>query len=296
MLEKNEIHALIQLLEDPDENIYDHVSAKIVELGVPIIADLEQAWETTIDSFYQKRIEQIIDKIQKKNLEEKLKLWLTKNSNDLIQGATLLAKFQYPDIDVAYVKKEIETIKQSIWLELRENLTPMEKVNTFNQIFYNEFGFGGNLKNVFNPNNNFIHLCLERKKGSPIMLGIIYLAIAQQLRLPIFGVDLPFHFALAYCKFKYNEDMAIIPSGSQQVIFYINPISKGLLFSRSDIQDYLTRMNVKPKRSHFTPIENRETVYSLFKHLKACYINNNEAEKVTDVQRLMDLFNETNNE
>lgn len=294
MLEKNEINALIQLLDDPDETIYNHVSEKIVELGVPVIQELEYAWETTIDSFYQKRIELIISQIQKKNLEEKLQLWLSKNSNDLIQGATLLAKFQYPDIDIAYVKQEIEKIKQSIWLELRENLTPMEKVNTFNQIFYNEFGFGGNLKNIFNPNNNFIHLCLERKKGSPIMLGIIYLAIAQKLQLPIFGVDLPFHFALAYCKYKYDKDLSLIPSNTNTVVFYINPISKGLLFSRNDIQDYLTRMNVKPKRKYYTPIDNRATIYSLFKHLKACYINNNEAEKVADIEQLMDLFNENN--
>lgn len=288
MLEKNEINALIQLLDDPDENIYAHVSDKIVELGVPVIQELEYAWETTIDSFYQKRIERIIDQIQKKSLEEKLQLWLSKNSNDLIQGATLLAKCQYPDIDTAYVKQEIEQIKQSIWLELRENLTPMEKINTFNQIFYNEFGFGGNLKNVFNPNNNFIHLCLERKKGSPIMLGIIYLSIAQKLNLPIYGVDLPFHFALACCKNVHNQPISELKS--HHVIFYINPISKGLLFSRNDIQDYLARMNVKPNRSHYSPITNKATIYSLFKHLKSCYVNNNEAQKVNYIEHLMSLF------
>lgn len=289
-MQKSEIEALIKLLDDPDEKIYSQIRSKIVEIGPAVIEDLELAWESTIDPFFQNRIELIISDIQNENLKDKLKLWLQKNDNDLIQGATLVAKFQYPDLQVGEIKKEIERIKQDIWLELQENLTPMEKVNTFNQIFYTEFGFGGNLKNVFNPQNNFINITLERKKGSPIMLGIIYLSIAQSLNMPVLGVDLPYHFALAYCKIKHQSTGPLLENISKSVIFYINPISRGIIFSRNEIKDYLKRMKITADKKFFVPVNNRQSVYALFKHLKSCYVNNNDKEKMEEIDELMDLF------
>lgn len=289
-MQKSEIDALIKLLDDPDENIYNQIRSKIVAIGPAVIEDLELAWESTIDPFYQSRIEIIISDIQKESLKDKLKLWLQKNDNDLIQGATLVAKFQYPDIQVGEIKQKIESIQQQIWLELQENLTPLEKVNTFNQIYYTELGFGGNLKNVFNPQNNFINTSLERKKGSPIMLGIIYLAIAQALKIPIFGVDLPYHFALAYCKTIHQAKGNFLDSISDTVIFYINPISRGIIFSRNEIKDYLKKMKLGPDKKYFAPITNRQSVFALFKHLKSCYIKNNDKEKVEDITELMELF------
>ena len=290
MMEKREIAALIQLIDDPDEYVFNHVRSKILEIGPTVIEDLEDAWETNIDPFFQQRVELIINQIQRDNLKQKLSLWLQKNNTDLIQGATLLAKFQYPDLQTGEIKAEIESLKKSIWLELKENLTPLERVNTFNQIFYGEFGFGGNLKNVFNPQNNFIHTTLERKKGSPIMLGIIYLAVAQALNLPMLGVNLPYHFALAYCKIHLSQFEEVKPNPDSTVIFYVNPISRGRIFSRVEINDYLERMKLSINKDYFKPVENKMVIHALFLHLKDCYIKNNDAEKANELQEFIDLF------
>ena len=63
-MDKNEIHALISLLEDPDQDIYFQVRNKLVELGIEVIPDLENAWEMNFDSLIQIRAEQIIHEIQ----------------------------------------------------------------------------------------------------------------------------------------------------------------------------------------------------------------------------------------
>ncbi len=286
-MQKNELEALIQLLDDPDDKIFVQVRTKIEEIGLPIIDDLELAWVNTADPFLQHRIEDLISSIQKDHLKNKLRIWLRKKPDDLIHGAILAAKFQYPDLDSGEVRKYVENIQQAIWLELQENLTPLEKVNIFNQVFYSTFGFGGNLKNVFNPQNNFIHICVERKKGSPIMLGLIYVAIAQNLGFPIFGVDLPYHFALAYCNTRGGEKFSPNP---KKVLFYINPIAKGIIFSNSEIKDYLTRMEIDEQMTYFEPIDNKSIVQSLFQHLKICYINNSDQEKAEGIQEFIDIF------
>jgi len=289
-MEKKELKALISLLDDPDESVFDQVSQRILEYGNGVINDLEQAWENSLDPFFQGRIEDLISVIQKATLKEKLQLWLDRNSEDLVQGAILLAKFQYPDINAGEIKESISKLKQTIWLELNDNLTPLENINVFNQIFYTELGFGGNLKNIYNPQNNFIHTVIERKKGSPIMLGIIYQAIAQELDLPVFGVDLPYHFVLAYCKYKYSREEQDFLIDKEKVIFYINPISNGLIFSRSEIKDYLKRMKIEEKSTFYKPVDNKQVIHSLFLQLKQCYENNNDIEKAEELQQFIDLF------
>ncbi len=288
-MKSEELKALISLLEDPDDRIFDEVRRKIMEIGPSVIDDLESAWENSLDPYFHERVEDIISLIQKSNLEEKISLWLKKENVDLIQGAILMAKFQYPDINAAEIREEIEKIKQAIWLELNENLTPLENINVMNQVFYRETGFGGNLKNVYNPQNNFIQIVLERKKGSPIMLGLIYLAIAQQLDLPVFGVDLPYHFVLAYCKYTFDEELNAVPN-REEVIFYINPINNGLIFSRSEIKDYLKRMKLEEEARYFNAVGNRRVVKLLFLQLKQCYVSNNDKGKAAELQKLIDLL------
>ncbi len=288
-MKKTELEALIHLLEDPDERIFEHVRSRIEELGLGIIDELEDAWINSLDPFLQARIEEVISSIQRDNLKSKIRLWLAKNPNDLIQGAILIAKYQYPDLDSGDVRKNIENIQQAVWLELHENLTPLEKVNIFNQVFYGTFGFGGNLKNVFNPQNNFIQICINRKKGSPIMLGLIYLAIAQNLGFPMFGLNLPYHFALAYC--AQPQLNRLNPDG-RKVMFYINPIASGIVFSRNEIKDYLKRMRVEETDSHFRPVDNKTVVKSLFEQVKTSYINHKDLIKADEIQELINIFSE----
>ena len=52
-----EISALFHLIDDPDEEVFDAVSQKIVDYGKPIIPNLEHLWETTPNEEIQLRIE-----------------------------------------------------------------------------------------------------------------------------------------------------------------------------------------------------------------------------------------------
>ena len=64
MHNSKEIAALISLLDDPDQMVYEQVSAKVLSLGTAIIPTLETQWEQSLDSFLQERIENLIHQIQ----------------------------------------------------------------------------------------------------------------------------------------------------------------------------------------------------------------------------------------
>jgi hypothetical protein len=135
-----EIVALLTLIDDPDQDVFDAVSEKIVDYGKPIIANLEHLWETTPEEHTQERIELLIHRLHYRDLVEDFRQWSISGHHDLMLGALLVAKFQYPDLSTSPVLVEIEKIRRNIWLELNNYLTPLEQINIVTSILYSYYG------------------------------------------------------------------------------------------------------------------------------------------------------------
>jgi hypothetical protein len=131
MEESKEISALLKLIDDPDYEIFGAVSEKIVEYGKPIIPNLEDLWENTPNEEVQNRIELLIHRLHYTDLSEDFRQWSLAGHYDLMVGALLAAKFEYPDLTTTPVLQEIEKIRRNVWLELNNYLTPLEQVRYF---------------------------------------------------------------------------------------------------------------------------------------------------------------------
>jgi alpha-D-ribose 1-methylphosphonate 5-phosphate C-P lyase len=70
MEQTKEISALLNLIDDPDEEVFGAVSNKILDFGRTIIPNLEHLWETTPDEQIQERIELIIHRLHYTDLTE----------------------------------------------------------------------------------------------------------------------------------------------------------------------------------------------------------------------------------
>jgi regulator of sirC expression with transglutaminase-like and TPR domain len=285
---ESEINALIQLLDDNDQEVYRHVHNKLKSLGPDIIPTLEQAWGSELNPATHERIEEIIHEIQFDSLVEEWMLWRKDENPDLLTGAFLVAKYHYPDIALEDVRKKILKLKQSIWLELNYNQTPLEQIQIFNQVLYSHHNFKG-----VQASSDFHDFCinnaLESKKGSSIAVGIIYQIIAAELTLPVYGVTLLRHYILAFCKkviFDFNTDDNL----EREVMFYINPINKGSIFSRNEVKDYLAKMKADPDPNNFTPANNAAIIKELLRSLTEIYEQQNRHDRLKDLQTLTQLI------
>ena len=281
-MDKNEIHALISLLEDPDYDIYFQVKNKLVELGIEVIPDLENAWEMNFDSLIQSRAEQIIHEIQFNFTQAELKNWITSPEKNLLKAWLLLSRYQYPDLDLESIALQIEQIVKEIWMDLNENLTPLEKTSLINHILFEVHGYKGNVRNFHSPQNSFINDVLNNKKGSPISISLLYLIIAQKCELPIKGVNLPKHFVIAYT----NEELY----GGDPVKFYINPFSQGSILSRQDLERFLKKEKIELKTKFFSPCGNRAIIRRLLTNLLHSYSIQGNKEKAEEIQKFLQLF------
>ena len=202
MHQNAEISALLTLIDDPDEEVFSTVSTHIVRYGKGIIPNLENLWENTISEAVQERIEMIIHRLHYSDLVSDLTEWRDSAYHDLLFGALLVARFQYPDLQTSPVIQEIEKIRRNVWLELNSFLTPLEQANVISSIVYNYYNLKGTEVAYKNPDDFFIHKVLQTRKGNTLSNGILYLVLAELLAIPVKAINIPQQFVLAF----FNDD------------------------------------------------------------------------------------------
>ena len=282
-----EINALVKLLDDPDQAIYEQVQQRLLEYGNEAISELENAWEQSLDTLLQERIENIVHTIQFNNVKEDLNLWYQSGAFDLLQGALVINRYQYPDLDEQAVIFQIEEIKREIWIGLQYEMSSIEKIKLINHIFYNQYGFSGNTKNHHDPQNSYLNQVLASKKGNQISLAIIYATLAQKLDIPVYGVNLPQHFILGYID-ESNSDK------EYGVLFYINAFNKGAIFGKHDVDQFLRQLNLEPQPGFYAPCSNTEIIRRIIRNLISAYENLGATDKVEELKELQDILSESN--
>ncbi|MEY2829175.1 MAG: hypothetical protein RIQ33_1033, partial [Bacteroidota bacterium] len=85
--------SLISLLDDPDEEVYNNVFAKLCECGPIVIPQLENEWEHNVDELVQVRLETLIHTIQFDALKNALKTWVLNHADDLQMGILIFNKY-----------------------------------------------------------------------------------------------------------------------------------------------------------------------------------------------------------
>jgi len=272
----SELKALVSLLDEPDESIYLDIRNKILNFGSDVLPVLESTWENTFNDEVQERIESIMHIIQFDKVYEE---------HNILEAYLIVSRFQYPDLDEMKIIEQINKLKRDIWLELNENLTAFEEIKVINRVLFEIHKFTVNIKDIHHPQNSFINTFLETKKGNALSLGILYIILAQSQELPIYGINLPQNFVLAYTK-----ELGQIEE--EDVIFYINPVNKGIIFSRNEIDKFLKQINAESEITYYTPCSNLSIIRRLINNLMYSYNLLEKPDKVEDLKKLLSLFEE----
>jgi len=283
MINPAEVNSLIRLLDDPDTEIYEHVHQKLLSYGSEAITYLEGAWEQAFDSIQQERIANLVHEIQFSIVKKDLELWQLSGAFDLLQGILIINRYQYPDLDEQKVINQIEGIKRDIWIQMMNEASPAEQVKLINHIFYSIYGFSGNTANHQDPQNSYISQVLETKKGNQISLAIIYSIIAQKLDIPVYGVNLPQHFILAYLDESRQSEF------DGGILFYINAFNKGFIFGRRDVDMFLKQLNLKYDKQFYEPCSNTDIIKRVLRNLISSYEHLGSSDKVDELNELLKI-------
>ncbi len=277
-LNENELKALISLLEDDDIKILEHVENKILSIGKPIIPLLEDSWTSSFNPKLQSKIEDILHTLQFGLLKEKLQNWYQNEQDNLLKGLWILATYQYPDLSFEELQVKIEQLYFETWVTFQNVQHPIDQIRRLNSIFFEKLAFKANVNNFHSVNNSMINQVLESKKGNPISLAVVYMLIAQKLKLPVFGVNLPNLFVLIYT--------------SEELTFYINVFNRGVIFSKQDIDNYLKQLKLPQNEVYYTACDNLAILRRMIHNLMQSFEHAAQGEKIPELIELLAILGE----
>ncbi len=273
-MKETELKALVSLLDDEDNQVITHVEQKIISLGEEIIPYLESAWEESLDPTLQIRIEDLIHTLQYEQLRARLSRWSESEDPDLLEGMWLVATYQYPDLELNKLRQELEQLYYEAWLEFKPDAHPFDQVKILNGVIYSKLRFGANTKNFHSPGNSMINVVLQTRKGNPISLCVIYMLIAQRLKMPVYGVNLPNLFILTFKDDSHKQ-------------FYINAFNRGLIFSREDIDNYIGELRLTPQEIYYQPCSTMDIIKRSFRNLINSFEKIGDHAKAEEVKTLL---------
>lgn len=286
MIDPVEVNSLIRLLDDTDAEVYQHVHQKLLSYGTEAVEYLENAFGEAFDPIQQERIANLVHEIQFGTLKNDLRLWQQSGAFDLLRGILIINRYHYPDLDEQKVINQIESIKRDIWLQMMNEASPVEQIKLMNHVFYSIHGFSGNTTNHRDPQNSYISQVLETKKGNQISLAIIYSIIAQKLDIPVYGVNLPQHFILAYLDESRESEF------EGGILFYINAFNKGFIFGRRDVDMFLKQLNLQFDKQFYEPCSNSDIIKRVIRNLISAYEHLGSSEKVDELNELLQIVGE----
>lgn len=233
-----EINALINLIDDPDEVVYNSVKSRFIGIGSSIIPVLKEQMEYTPDLWTAKKIDHIIFSISIDIFIKQIEILKTGDNPSILDASLIISQFIEKEIDRENILFEVEKIKRSIWLELNDYLTPLEEINIINKIIYSYYKLKGKVLSHKNLEDFSFGRLLTTKNGNSYPIGALYLILAEQLNIPLKAVKLPKQNLLAYI----SKQTTYTGESKELLLFYIDPLT-GQVYTQKDIDAYLKKMN-----------------------------------------------------
>ncbi len=287
--QKKDLKALISMLDEPDEKIFRTLRDRVLSFELEAYPLLQDAWMAANDLLVTSRLEELMEEVNFQYVYQNLEQWLAGADAGLLEPMLLINRLGVPDIDIQQLRKEVETLTKDVWLEINDGLTALEKINVVNHIFYQ-------VHHYYSPKIAddavppfFLSYLLENKTGNPSSMGILYLLVAQILKIPLFGVNLPGHLILAYMDDRLLSKKLEEYTASD-IIFYINPFNRGAVFTRSEIDLYVKQLKISPKEQYYLPSNNQAILERYLKELEKSYKMHDKPEKQAFVHKLLQLF------
>lgn len=281
-----EINALLNLIEDPDDEVYQTITRRFIGFGQDVIPVLTEFQELTDDPIQVDKINAIISQISISCIETAVADWLNSEDQSVLEATLFIAAYLNPEFDRDRLFFDIEKIRKTVWLELNDYLTPLEEINILNKIIFGHYNYKGveldpASTTLFDPS----HL-LTNKISNTFPLASVYLIIAEMLGITILPADIPQQNLLCYVE----EGSSIISVEGSDILFYIDPLN-GQVYTHRDVENYVKKMNLAHPPVIYTPSNAKNFVQRWLKAIAKAEQIKGEAERHKALLQLISSIN-----
>ncbi len=273
-LSESQWKALVNLLGDDDPSIYQTVREKILSFGEDA-GEWLRPHRLSNDPVLRRRAREIVQHFDRQEADTWFLAFCLKHGEefDLEEGVWLLALTQYPEINVEAYRALLDHFAAEIRERIDFSETNKEILTTINNYVFDELGFSGDQESYYDPQNSYLNRVVDRRKGNPINLSLLYLLLARRLELPVAGIGLPGHFI---CRYQ---------STSEEI--YVDPFHHGKFLTKADCIQYLVSGSHGLQDEFLSPVSTRRILMRICSNLHQIYSQMELTEETTRLQRYL---------
>ncbi|MFO7616752.1 MAG: transglutaminase family protein [Bacteroidales bacterium] len=284
-----EEESLLILLDDPDEEVYQSIRAKILELGPRILSRLEAGAALASTLPVHQRYLELIGHLQTDYICQELRKWKSEDVPRLMEGGWLLTRFLFSDLTFSDLQGTIQPYVREIWMELNNKLTALERIRVMNHFLFEKQRFRMNEDYPESIGNNFLNRLIENKRGNEYSLTLFYAIVAQELDIPLFPVLFPGLPLLAHLDLVVNPEAHLAPSEAK-ILFYVNPSQSGIVHGRHDLLDYLHQQEEPFSKTTLRATKLDHLIYKCFQRLADDLASAGSLNRLRQAERILALW------
>jgi regulator of sirC expression with transglutaminase-like and TPR domain len=277
---------LITLLDADRFEDRERATRELLELGQPAVEAL-QAVRRHPSAEVRWRAKAVIDALTVGVLRREMAelAALPDERIDLEHGMWLIARIIDPAVKKEPLTESLDELAARVAHRLGKDVTPAnadaEKVvAALHQVLFVEEGFTGNAVDRYHPDNSSLARVLQTKRGLPILLSHLTIAVAHRLNVPIVAVPLAGTYIV-----KYDGSRA--PGGFAKTDIFIDPFERGRILRPGD---ELQRAFPGQDAASEPPLGNRATLERMLRNLSSSLADRKEFDKLTQVEEFLGLL------
>ncbi len=117
---------------------------------------------------------------------------------DLAEAALLVAREEYPALEIGGCLRQLDYMAEEARDRIGAERHPLTVAAGLSRYLFAELAFIGTEEEYFDPRASYINDVLDRRKGIPLSLSMVYMEVARRAGYHVEGVGLPGHFIVKH--------------------------------------------------------------------------------------------------
>ena len=254
MVNEERERALIGLLDDPSPVVREALSGEFARLGSAGVTLLQKAVEETTGDA-RDHASFLLESLAPADPVQMMVHFIRGLQYDLETGFFLINKVIQPDLRVDAVRRQLDEMAARCREIIVSPSTERKSCKVINRVLFHEYGFRGDREDYENPLNSCMDAVLQRRRGLPITLSVMYILVAQRIGLDLEPIGLPGHF--------------MVGCFHGEAPFYIDPFDGGRFHDLGGIRELLEAQDIAPELYHVVPMPVGEVLCRACRNLVA---------------------------
>lgn len=180
---------------------------------------------------------------------------------NLGEAALLIAAHEYSHLDVGFYLGELDAYGARGRTLINVEVNDIEVILAFNSFFFKRLRFSGDTENYYDPRNSFLNDVIDRKKGIPITLSVVYMEVARRIGFTIDGVGMPMQF--------------LVKRSRRSGDIFIDTFNNGRVMTEGECGDLLAKVSdgrIEVKPEHLAVVTKKQILTRMLSNLQGIYM------------------------